>query len=84
MPGAKTVDPTARAMPTIPYHMARFALSWFESPPSARMNKTDAAMYAAVRTPPGSSPLMSTLSEHRQHPARHEEAADDVDGGNED
>ena len=31
-----------KAIPTIPYQTARFALSWPESPPSDRMNRTAA------------------------------------------
>ena len=40
MPGVSTVASTAIAMPTMPYQMPRFALSWFESPPRDRMKST--------------------------------------------
>ena len=43
-PGPKMVASTASAMPTMPYQMARLAFSWLESPPSARMKRTAAAM----------------------------------------
>ena len=43
-PGARIVARMASAMPTMPYQMARLAFSWLESPPSARMKRTAAAM----------------------------------------
>jgi len=43
-PGARIVASTASAMPTMPYQMARLAFSWLESPPSARMKRTVAAI----------------------------------------
>ena len=39
LPGPKTVAKTASAMPAMPYQTARLALSWFERPPSDRMNR---------------------------------------------
>ena len=41
-PGPIIVAMTAMAMPTMPYQMARFALSWLLSPPSERMKRTPA------------------------------------------
>src|ERR671910_1830881 len=79
MPGPNTVAPTASAMPAMPYQTARLALSCPERPPSERMNRTAAARYAAEMMPMliGASRLL----EHGKHPARDQEAAHDVDGG---
>ena len=43
IPGVSRVEITASAMPAMPYQTARLALSWSESPPSDRMNRTPAA-----------------------------------------
>ena len=51
IPGPNTVAKTAKAIPIIPYQTALFAFSWLLSPPSARMNKTDEAIYVAVTIP---------------------------------
>lgn len=40
--GPNSVASTASAMPTMPYQTARLALSWPDSPPSDRMNRTAA------------------------------------------
>ena len=41
--GDRKVASTASAMPTMPYQIARLALSWLARPPSERMNRTAAA-----------------------------------------
>ena len=41
-PGPTIVAATAMAMPTMPYQMARLALSWLLRPPSERMKRTPA------------------------------------------
>ena len=43
-PGPNTVTKTATAMPAMPYQTARLALSWFDSPPSDRMNRMAATI----------------------------------------
>ena len=43
-PSPRMVATTASAMPMMPNQMARLAFSWLESPPSARMKRTAAAM----------------------------------------
>src|SRR3954471_11809868 len=80
MPGPNTVAPTARPMPAMPYQTARFALSCPERPPRERMNRMAAARYTAEMIPKliGAS---SRLLEHGKHPARDQEAANEVDGG---
>ena len=50
-PGPTSVANTASAMPTMPYHTARFALSCPDKPPRERMKRTAATTYAAVVKP---------------------------------
>ena len=45
---ASSVAPIAIAMPTMPYRLPRRAVSWLDSPRSARMNSTPATRYATL------------------------------------
>ena len=50
-PGPIKVATTAKAIPTIPYQTARFALSCPDKPPNERINNTADTTYAAVVKP---------------------------------
>ena len=67
-------------MPTMPKRLPRRAVSCLLRPPSARMNSIAAARYATV-TSARSDIMRALLPEHREHALRDEEAAGDVDGG---
>src|SRR5210317_2387827 len=74
------VATSAIAMPTMPYQLPRLAVSWFDSPPRARMNRIVAMMYETWMIPWFTSNITTSLSEHFKHAARDRKTAKYVDG----
>src|SRR5512140_1646850 len=72
----------ASAIPVIPKRFPRRADSCAERPLRERMKRSAAARYATVTKVWGMAAALPV--EHAQHPLRHGEAADDVDGRQED
>src|SRR6185437_129324 len=73
------VAASAMTMPATPKTQPCFAVSCLLRPAKDRMNSSAATRYAAVAIEAADTSV--PLAEHGEHAAGHREAAEDVDGG---